>query len=56
MAILQVSNLTKYFGTNLLFERLNFAINEKERVALVGPNGCGKSTLIKRTTRKCFNP
>ena len=47
MAILQVSNLTKYFGTNLLFERLNFAINEKERVALVGPNGCGKSTLIK---------
>lgn len=47
MAILQVSNLTKFFGTNLLFERLNFAINEKERVALVGPNGCGKSTLIK---------
>jgi len=47
MAIIQATNVTKYYGPELIFKGLNFAINEKERVALVGANGCGKSTLIK---------
>ena len=47
MAILQVSNVSKYFGDFLLFKDVNFAINEKDRIALIGPNGCGKSTLLK---------
>lgn len=47
MAVIQGSNITKYFGSELIFKGLNFSVNEKERVAIVGPNGCGKSTLIK---------
>lgn len=35
-----------YPGRNILFKDLNFGIDLKSRVALVGPNGCGKTTLI----------
>ena len=45
--MLQVSNISKSFGDNLLFEKVSFAINPGERVGLIGPNGCGKTTLIK---------
>jgi len=47
MSILTASNLTKRFGTVELFSNLTFSINEKERVALLGANGCGKTTLLK---------
>lgn len=47
MSVLQVSNFTKNFGEKYLFKNINFAINEHERVALVGANGTGKSTIIK---------
>jgi ATP-binding cassette subfamily F protein 3 len=45
--MLQVSNLSKSFGDNLIFERVSFTLNRGERVGLVGPNGCGKTTLLK---------
>ena len=32
---------------NLILENINFSINEKEKIGLVGPNGCGKTTLLK---------
>jgi ATP-binding cassette subfamily F protein 3 len=35
------------FGDKRLFDDLNFLIKKKQRVLLIGPNGCGKSTLIK---------
>lgn len=35
------------YGDNLIFEGVNFSINEGERVALIGANGEGKTTLIK---------
>ena len=45
--MLQVSNLSKSFGDNLVFEKVSFTLNRGERVGLVGPNGCGKTTLLK---------
>lgn len=47
MAILQVENITKYYGEYLLFDNLSFVINKGERVALVAKNGTGKTTLIR---------
>ncbi len=45
--MLQVSNVSKSFGDHLIFERVSFTLNRGERVGLVGPNGCGKTTLLK---------
>jgi ATP-binding cassette subfamily F protein 3 len=45
--MLQVSNVSKSFGDNLVFQRVNVTLNRGERLALVGPNGCGKTTLLK---------
>ena len=43
---LEVKNLKKQFGERLLFERSNFTIQHGEKVALIGPNGCGKTTFL----------
>ena len=43
----QISNGTKYFGVNDVFSNIDFAINENEKIAIIGRNGCGKSTLLK---------
>lgn len=44
--LLKGKNINKSFGKNIIFENANFYIENGSRVALVGPNGCGKSTLI----------
>ena len=43
---LEVKNLKKQFGERLLFERSNFTIQHGEKVALIGPNGSGKTTFL----------
>lgn len=45
--VLTVKKLSMAFGDRKLFEDLNFLIKKGERVLIIGPNGCGKSTLIK---------
>ena len=45
--ILRIKNLSKKFGSKILFEKGEFIIHENERCALIGQNGTGKSTLIK---------
>ncbi|MFZ5815391.1 MAG: ABC-F family ATP-binding cassette domain-containing protein [Bacillota bacterium] len=47
MAILTVQGLAKYWGVDLLFKEINFLLNEGEKMALVGRNGTGKTTLLK---------
>ncbi|MGI6740808.1 MAG: ribosomal protection-like ABC-F family protein [Brevefilum sp.] len=46
MDVLKVQDLSKSFGLKSVFKKLNFSLNHGERAALVGPNGCGKSTLM----------
>lgn len=46
-SILQAQKLSKRYGTKILFEELDLNINEGEKVALIAPNGAGKSSLLK---------
>jgi ATP-binding cassette subfamily F protein 3 len=50
--VLSVRDLSMAFGDKRLFDDLNFLIKKKQRVLLIGPNGCGKSTLIKLILNK----
>ena len=43
---LDVQNLTKSFGSLVLFEDISFSIAERQRVGLIAKNGTGKSTLL----------
>ena len=45
--ILEARDLSKHFGEARLFAASSFHIARQEKVALFGPNGCGKSTLIR---------
>ncbi|MDD3414541.1 MAG: ABC-F family ATP-binding cassette domain-containing protein [Lachnospiraceae bacterium] len=45
--VLTVKNLEKSFGSTLLFKGLDFEIKRGERVALIGKNGTGKTTILK---------
>ncbi|MDK2935425.1 MAG: transport system ATP-binding/permease protein [Eubacteriaceae bacterium] len=47
MHIAQVENLTKTYGEKTLFSNLNFGIDEKDKIGLIGLNGTGKTSLIK---------
>jgi ATP-binding cassette, subfamily F, member 3 len=47
MIILQVNQLTKYYGADLILSNIKLEIQAKDRTALVGRNGAGKSTLLK---------
>jgi len=44
---LEVKDLTKSFGEDYLFKKLNLLIESGERLAIIGPNGIGKSTLLR---------
>jgi macrolide transport system ATP-binding/permease protein len=43
---LEVKNLKKKFGERILFEQVNFTIQHREKVALIGRNGSGKTTFL----------
>lgn len=45
--MIEIKNLTKSFGTNLIWEDLCFDIEDAETVAIIGRSGCGKSVLMK---------
>ncbi len=50
--LIKAENISKSFGTNTLFENANFVIENGEKVALCGLNGCGKTTLLKMILEK----
>ena len=45
--ILEVKNLTKYYGKALGVKEISFALNKGEVFGFIGPNGAGKSTTIR---------
>lgn len=45
--VLHIEDLSKSFGEKLLFKNLNFDLKRSEKVALIGANGRGKTTLFK---------
>ena len=47
MALISFSNVSKYYSTNLILDHVTFQINKGEKVALIGSNGVGKTTLFK---------
>ena len=50
MIIAQGHDLEKQFGANTLFKNVNFSIDSNARIGLIGPNGVGKTTLLKIMT------
>ena len=49
---MEVMNLTKSFGSLVLFENISFSIAERQKVGLIAKNGTGKSTLLSLLTGK----
>ena len=44
---LEISNISKSYGPKVLFENIGFNINEGDKIALIAPNGTGKTSLMK---------
>lgn len=47
LILLQAQNVARYFGGSRLFSNLSLTIQDRDRIALVGKNGSGKSSLLK---------
>lgn len=52
--LLDYQNVSVYRGDHLALDGLTLRVDVGEHVAILGPNGCGKSTLIKTFTRECY--
>jgi ATP-binding cassette, subfamily F, member 3 len=48
--VLDLKNVGKTYGDKVIFKNVNITIGRGEKIALLGPNGVGKSTLLKRVT------
>lgn len=47
MNIVEIKNLTKKYGDNIVLNNINLNISEGEFIVILGPSGCGKTTLLK---------
>ena len=45
--MIQIRNLKKSFGENVIFENVSFDINKGDSIVIIGGSGCGKSTLLR---------
>ncbi len=44
---LQIENISKSYGPKILFDRIGFNVNEGDKIALIAPNGTGKTSLMR---------
>ena len=54
LSMIEVKNLTKYYGPHLAVDNISFQVGEGEIVGFLGPNGAGKSTTLRILT--CYQP
>jgi len=47
LALIDLFHIKKHYDIKLLLDDVDFHLNQGERIAIVGQNGCGKSTLMK---------
>ena len=51
--IIDLRNITVSYGDNVILDKLNLYINEKEFITLLGPSGCGKTTTLRCIAALC---
>src|ERR1700756_2868387 len=51
---LHLSHVNVARGDNVVLHDINLSVDAGEHIAILGPNGCGKSTLIKTITCECY--
>ena len=47
MAILEICNITKYFGSTLVLDNISFSVEKGEACSIIGSSGSGKTTLLR---------
>ena len=52
MAVLSVNGISKSFGVSEILTDVSFSVNKNDKVAIIGDNGEGKSTLLKIITKQ----
>ncbi len=52
--LLELRDVRVFRGGKIALDHIDLRIEAQEHVAILGPNGCGKSTLIKTITRECY--
>ena len=51
---LEVNDVSKSYGPRVLFDHISFHIDEGDKIALVAPNGTGKTSLLEHHSRQGF--
>lgn len=52
--LIEIKNATIWRGNTRVFSGLNLTIGQQEQLAIIGPNGCGKTTLLKTINRELY--